>query len=97
MLYDSIPVFPVSSLVNSLANLNAQTAGRLGYLTVIYFLVTTLFAVIEGIVLVLAIRPGRFADQANAQHAGTTCKALPVDTILDLLRFVPCTHRCLTD
>lgn len=76
----------VSSLISSLARLSSQTAGKLGYLTALYFLVTTLVAVIEGIVLVLAIRPGKFATNGHANAANTVCKSLPIDTILDLFR-----------
>ncbi len=63
----------VSSLVNSLARLNARTAGRLGYLCGLYFLLTTLLAVVEGIILVLAIKPGKFGTLANKGNISQDC------------------------
>lgn len=82
------------SLISSLASLNARTAGRLGLLTIIYYLVTTLIAVITGIMLVTSIKPGSIADARKPfetakfeEMKGKDCKgATTMDTILDLIK-----------
>ena len=64
----------VSSLLNSLTRRNAQTAGRLGYLTLAYFAATTFVAVVEGIVLAELIRPGAYSESSGGQ-APASCPA----------------------
>jgi Na+/H+-dicarboxylate symporter len=77
----------VSSLINALSDLNPKTAGRLGGVTVAFFAGTTLLAVIEGVALVLIIKPGHYAEDAEPKDEWTNdCAATAVDTILDLLR-----------
>jgi Na+/H+-dicarboxylate symporter len=77
-----------SSLVNSLANLDAGTAGRLGLIACIYYLITIVMAVFTGIVLVLVIKPGSYGTiPNNVVDNGMSCKGLlPIDTVLDLIR-----------
>lgn len=77
-----------SSLVNSLANLDAGTAGRLGFIAMCYYLITIVMAVFTGIVLVLAIKPGSYGTiPNNVPETGQSCKGLlAIDTVLDLLR-----------
>ncbi|KRY79218.1 putative sodium-dependent excitatory amino acid transporter glt-4, partial [Trichinella pseudospiralis] len=79
----------VSSIVSSIAQLNSKTAGELGLYTVLYYFTTTVLAVIEGIVLVMTIRPGDWSTDVNiADDApeAAPCLSNAVDTILDLIR-----------
>eukprot|EP00057_Strongylocentrotus_purpuratus_P030491 XP_781833.3 PREDICTED: excitatory amino acid transporter 3 [Strongylocentrotus purpuratus] len=48
----------VSSLINSLASLDSAMSGKLGLRAVAYYFLTTLIAVILGIILVVTIQPG---------------------------------------
>lgn len=79
----------VSSIISSLAQLNTQTAGRLGAFTMIYYTATTILAVIEGIILVQIIRPGRWSEgyQPADLEKEPPCLSTAADTILDLIRY----------
>lgn len=83
----------VSSIISSLAKLDAQSAGKMGARALVYYLSTTLIAAIIGIVLVLSIRPGSRGSQGNANGETKTPEGRVIDTILDLFRFI-FQHRC---
>lgn len=82
----------VSSLVAAIASLDMSLSGKIGGRAIIYYLTTTICAVILGIILVTAIKPG----QGNAGKEFTTNKlqtvttgrvnGMTVDTLLDLVR-----------
>ena len=73
----------VSSLIVALAVLDAKAAGRLGRRALIYYLTTTILAVILGIILVVSIKPG----EGKGDKKGTESKHVqPVDSLLDLIR-----------
>uniref|UniRef100_A0A6I8PE81 Amino acid transporter n=1 Tax=Ornithorhynchus anatinus TaxID=9258 RepID=A0A6I8PE81_ORNAN len=52
-----------SSLMSGLATMDPQVCGRMGLLTITYYLWTTFMAVTVGIVLVLSIHPGAAAQK----------------------------------
>ncbi|KAL8558051.1 hypothetical protein ACOMHN_022944 [Nucella lapillus] len=74
----------VSSLISGLTSLDTRSSGKLGFRAVVYYMTTTLMAVVLGIVMVLSIQPGKRGDQPKGD--GTFRKLEPVDTFLDLLR-----------
>lgn len=80
----------VSSLITGLAQMESQTSGKIGARAVIYYLTTTIMAVILGIVLVTTIRPGEVkAPGANAPVEVPQVDIEPAttaDTFLDLIR-----------
>jgi Na+/H+-dicarboxylate symporter len=76
----------VSSIISSLAQLDAHSSGKMGVRALIYYLTTTLIAAIIGIILVLAIRPGSRGNQVTINPASKSAEGRTVDTILDLLR-----------
>ncbi|KAI6186203.1 Excitatory amino acid transporter 2 [Aphelenchoides besseyi] len=76
----------VSSLISALAQMDAKQSGRMGSLAVFYYFVTTMLAVILGIILVLTIHPG---DPTLKKDLGTATEGQQVstiDTFLDILR-----------
>ncbi|KAI6183944.1 Excitatory amino acid transporter 2 [Aphelenchoides bicaudatus] len=76
----------VSSLISGLAGLDAKQSGRMGGYALTYYFVTTMIAVVTGIVLVLTIHPG---DPTIKQDLGTGTEGNQVstiDTFLDLIR-----------
>jgi len=75
----------VSSLVSSLALLNANASGRMGLRAVVYYLTTTLCAVIIGIILVVTIRPGEQGDR-KIDKSGSSKDTDPLDALFDLIR-----------
>lgn len=80
----------VSSLISSLASLEASTAGRLGLFAMIYYFSTTFMAVVLGVILSLTIRPGEWSDgldyEIQSEDDNNKCISHAIDTILDLMR-----------
>ena len=75
----------MSSLISGMANLPVNASGRLGGFTVLYYLITTILAVLLGILLVCTIEPG---NRGNKEADGVNKIVEPVDSLLDLIRFV---------
>ncbi len=68
-----------------MANLPSQAAGRIGGRAVLYYMLTTVLAVLLGILLVTTIKPGsRDDDPIDRANRDTVLK--PADAILDLVR-----------
>ncbi|CAF4838500.1 unnamed protein product [Rotaria sp. Silwood1] len=76
----------VSSIISSLAQLDAQSAGKMGVRAIIYYLATTLIAAIVGIILVLTIRPGLRVGTVQIKPDSKAAEGRTVDTVLDLFR-----------
>nr|XP_039267867.1 excitatory amino acid transporter 3-like [Styela clava] len=75
----------ICSLITGVATLEGRASGKLGLRTIIYYMGTTLLAVILGIVLVVSINPGRYGR--NSVSSGSNdLQVEPVDAILDLIR-----------
>ncbi|XP_039622555.1 excitatory amino acid transporter 5-like [Polypterus senegalus] len=74
-----------SSLMSGLSAMDSRACGRMGVITITYYLWTTFIAVIVGIILVLIIHPGAGAvkegDRANNGPVMTSA-----DALLDLIR-----------
>lgn len=75
----------VASLVSGLTSLDTRASGKLGLRAVVYYLTTTLAAVILGIILVVSIRPGSRGDRP-VQGKDLGREVEPADTFLDLIR-----------
>ncbi|XP_041356698.1 excitatory amino acid transporter 3-like [Gigantopelta aegis] len=77
----------VSSLISGLTALDTRASGKMGAFAVIYYLTTTLAAVILGIILVASIQPGhRGGGSDDYARTGEAKIVKPADTFLDLLR-----------
>ena len=76
----------VSSIISSLAQLDAQSSGKVGVRALVYYLATTLMAAILGIILVLTIRPGTRGNAVQIKPESKSAEGRTVDTILDLFR-----------
>ena len=76
----------VSSIISSLAQLDAQSSGKMGLRALIYYFGTTIIAAIIGIVLVISIRPGSRSGQVEIKPESTSEEGRTIDTVLDLLR-----------
>ena len=78
------------SLMAGLGSLDVRVAGALGWRTVLYYLTTTVAAIVLGLTLVLVIRPGergrvdKPCDNSSFSVHGHELETL--DAILDLLR-----------
>ena len=73
----------VASLVCALAGIDARASGRIGRRAIIYYLCTTVSAVIIGIAVVTIIKPG---SRAKPSEDNKVSPYRPLDAFLDLLR-----------
>jgi Na+/H+-dicarboxylate symporter len=76
----------VSSIISSLAQLDAQSSGKMGVRALIYYLATTLIAAFLGILLVLTIQPGLRGNPVVINPNSKSAEGRTIDTILDLFR-----------
>lgn len=67
MLKSLILPLIMSSLISAIGTLNLKSSGRIGGRAIAYYVITTVMAVILGIILVITIRPGvdRYTSVAN--------------------------------
>ncbi|EZA62365.1 excitatory amino acid transporter 1 isoform X2 [Ooceraea biroi] len=84
MLKSLILPLIISSLVSAIGSLDLSLSGRIGARAIGYYMVTTICAVILGMILVVSIQPGVGSSAAEttkpAQNVST------VDTLMDLVR-----------
>ena len=77
----------VSSLISAMSGLKAQASGKMGLRTIVYYLVTTFCAVVLGIILVVAIRPG-YQRESAIERSGSPKSAEGLASLLDLIRWL---------
>lgn len=75
----------VSSLISAIGSLDLSLSRRIGIRAICYYLVTTVCAVILGIIAVVIIHPGR-GDSTSIPRSGTSRNVTTVDTLMDLFR-----------
>ncbi|KAL1138026.1 hypothetical protein AAG570_009721 [Ranatra chinensis] len=75
----------VSSITSAIGSLDLSLSKKIGGRAILYYLVTTVIAVIEGIILVMLIRPGR-GDFDRSASKDEKRPITTVDTLLDLVR-----------
>uniref|UniRef100_A0A8C7F743 Amino acid transporter n=1 Tax=Oncorhynchus kisutch TaxID=8019 RepID=A0A8C7F743_ONCKI len=76
----------ISSMITGVAALDSDVSGKIGLRAVVYYLTTTIIAVILGIALVIAIKPGVSQKAENIDRTEITQNVNTVDTLLDLVR-----------
>lgn len=81
----------VSSIVSAIGSLDLSMSGRIGFRAILYYMTTTICAVVLGIILVSVIRPGGGGNSTNnstdtADSKNSVRTVLTPDTLLDLLR-----------
>lgn len=82
----------VFSLMAGLGSLNAKVAGSLGWRTVLYYLSTTMLAIVLGLILVLSIQPGGRSEVSKLKPCDNSSISISghgldtLDAMLDLLR-----------
>ncbi|XP_067656374.1 excitatory amino acid transporter-like [Haliotis asinina] len=78
----------VTSIVTGLANLNGKSAGKIGLITIGYYIFTTMIAILVGLVLAIAIMPGHVINNAviTVKSADDTPSQSARDVFLDLVR-----------
>ena len=88
MLKGIIIPLVIPSLIAAIGSMNIGLSGKVGLRAIVYYLATTLLAVILGIVLVVAIRPGGGQEQEGETpyQGGKKQNVTTADTMMDLLR-----------
>jgi Na+/H+-dicarboxylate symporter len=76
----------VSSLISAIGSLDLSLSGKIGARALAYYMVTTVFAVILGIVLVVAIHPGQLESKDAKKPESKTRDVTTTDTLMDLVR-----------
>uniref|UniRef100_A0A8C8VHM7 Amino acid transporter n=1 Tax=Pelusios castaneus TaxID=367368 RepID=A0A8C8VHM7_9SAUR len=76
-----------SSLMSGLATMDSKACGKMGLITITYYLWTTFMAVTVGIVLVISIHPGAAAQKE--EYAVGKAVLSSADALLDLIRYAP--------
>ncbi|XP_040844675.1 excitatory amino acid transporter 3 [Ochotona curzoniae] len=76
----------ISSMITGVAALDSNVSGKIGLRAVVYYLCTTIIAVILGIVLVVSIKPGVSQQVGEIDRTGSTPEVSTVDAMLDLVR-----------
>ncbi|KAJ6649823.1 Excitatory amino acid transporter 3, partial [Pseudolycoriella hygida] len=78
----------VASITSAIGSLDLSMSGKIASRSIVYYLTTTVSAVILGIILVSAIRPGdSFKTSKSLQNTTqpVTRQVLTADTLLDLI------------
>ncbi|CAM9663002.1 excitatory amino acid transporter 1-like isoform X2 [Lampetra fluviatilis] len=85
MLHMLVLPLIVSSLVTGMSTLDRNASSRMGVRAAVYYMITTLLAVFVGIVMVMAIQPGRGGRDAPRAHNQLE-RLHAADAFLDLIR-----------
>lgn len=72
--------------LTGLSSVKSRTPRLLGLWSICYFSITSVIAVLTGIVVVVLIQPGRTPRETAAPSSGDRKQMATVDTILDLIR-----------
>lgn len=76
-----------SSLVSAIGSLDQGMSKKIGSVALLYYVTTTFFAVMEGIVLAVTIKPGKgFGEESVSTEDNRRANVTTVDTLLDLVR-----------
>jgi Na+/H+-dicarboxylate symporter len=75
-----------SSLVAAVGSLDLTLSGKIGSRAVVYYLTTTIMAVILGIILVVTVQPGSRLTEVTATASPLTRNVTTTDTLMDLIR-----------
>lgn len=79
----------VSSLISAVGSLDLSVSRKIGGWAVAYYIITTIMAVILGIILVTTIKPGKHSTGVLEVVPGAVSRNVTTaDTLLDLVRYV---------
>lgn len=78
----------VASLISAVGSLDISLSKKIGTRAILYYMLTTVMAVVLGIILVTAIKPGGDGMEEGQNNAGkqSTRYVTTPDTMLDLVR-----------
>lgn len=76
----------ISTIVVALAETDTGKAKKLGKYTFLYYLITTIFATVLGITLIMIIKPGKDHTAKRDEEFNESSPISALDSFLDLLR-----------
>ena len=76
----------VSSMISAVGSLDLSVSGRIGTRAIVYYMTTTVSAVILGIILVLTIHPGEGSDKGIVRASKGVRHVTTADMLMDLIR-----------
>ncbi|XP_055537908.1 excitatory amino acid transporter 3-like isoform X2 [Wyeomyia smithii] len=76
----------ITSLISAVGSMDQSLSKKIGGLSILYYMTTTILAVIEGIVWVTTIKPGQWMNDENTSANKPIANITTVDTFLDLIR-----------
>lgn len=76
----------IASLICALAALDPKATNRIARRALVYYITTTVLAVILGVVLVVSIRPGKSHDDSSGRFKTPPKEYRTLDAYLDLIR-----------
>ncbi|XP_015600706.1 excitatory amino acid transporter 1 isoform X2 [Cephus cinctus] len=86
MLKSLILPLIMASLISAIGSLDLSLSGKIGARAITYYMVTTISAVILGIILVISIRPGYSSEAEQEAKPSTVRNVTTIDTLMDLIR-----------
>ncbi|KAK0082133.1 hypothetical protein PV326_007330 [Microctonus aethiopoides] len=87
MLKSLILPLIIASLISAIGSLDLSLSGKIGARAITYYMVTTVSAVVLGIILVITIQPGKHGNNnGTLEGSGTSRNVSTVDTLMDLVR-----------
>ncbi|XP_017878656.1 excitatory amino acid transporter 1-like [Ceratina calcarata] len=85
MLKSLILPLIISSLVSAIGSLDLSLSGKIGARAIVYYMTTTVSAVVLGIILVISIQPG-VGNNPQTKMKGKPQNVSTIDTLMDLIR-----------
>lgn len=77
----------VASLISAVGGLDTTISGKIGLRAVAYYMITTVMAIVLGIILVVSIRPGSAETSALPEETNKKIRiSTTADTLMDLVR-----------
>jgi len=77
----------IPSLISAIGSMDLSLSSKVGVRAIVYYLVTTVFAVILGIILVVSIRPGGGQEHLSEESDLSKRRNITTaDTLMDLVR-----------
>lgn len=85
MLKSLILPLIISSLISAIGSLDLSLSGKIGVRAIVYYMVTTISAVVLGIILVITIQPG-VGNNPDIRTKERSQNVSTIDTLMDLIR-----------
>ncbi|KAF7989705.1 hypothetical protein HCN44_008379 [Aphidius gifuensis] len=86
MLKSLILPLIIASLISAIGSLDLSLSGKIGARAIVYYMTTTVSAVILGIILVSIIKPGSAQESLEQTGVDDSRPTLTTDTLMDLVR-----------